>query len=90
MTYRQHGHVGPDDNVLGLHTDIRSKEEIAAWLEKDPIARFERYLLENKIMTDGELKILMSNVESEVEKAHKEAVKNSMPLEEEVLNYVFR
>jgi len=90
LTYRQHGHVGPDDNVLGLHTDIRSKEEIAAWLEKDPIARFKKYLLENNITTDGELKILMSNVESEVEKAHNEAVKNSMPLEEEVLNYVFR
>lgn len=90
MTYRQHGHVGPDDKILGMHTDIRSKDEIAAWLEKDPIVLFEQYLLKNNIMTDEELKMLMDIIKSEVEEALKEAVNNSMPSEEEVLKYVFR
>ena len=42
LTYRFRGHVGPDDNIQGSHTDIRPKEEIAAWLRKDPIMNFER------------------------------------------------
>ena len=37
LTYRFRGHVGPDDNIQGSHTDIRPKEEIADWLKKDPI-----------------------------------------------------
>ena len=27
MTYRLRGHVGPDDNIQGSHTDIRPEEE---------------------------------------------------------------
>jgi len=44
LTYRMRGHVGPDDNIQGCHTDIRQAEEIAAWRERDPIAKFEKYL----------------------------------------------
>lgn len=73
-----------------MHTDIRSKDEIEAWLKNDPIVLFERYLLKNNIMTDEELKILMDIIKSEVEEALKKAVNNSMPSEEEVLKYVFR
>lgn len=43
MTYRFRGHVGPDDNIQGSHTDIRPKEEIAVWMENDPIKKFESY-----------------------------------------------
>ena len=41
-TYRFRGHVGPDDNIQGSHTDIRPKSEIAQWLERDPITLFEQ------------------------------------------------
>ena len=37
MTYRFRGHVGPDDNIQGSHTDIRPKDEIEPWMDKDPI-----------------------------------------------------
>ncbi len=40
MTYRLRGHVGPDDNIQGFHTDIRPKDEIAMWQQKDPIMKF--------------------------------------------------
>ena len=40
LTYRFRGHVGPDDNIQGSHTDIRPKEEIEAWLKKDPLTAF--------------------------------------------------
>jgi TPP-dependent pyruvate/acetoin dehydrogenase alpha subunit len=55
LTYRLRGHVGPDDNIQGSHTDIRLKEEIEAWRKKDPIKRFERYLHENGVMDEEEI-----------------------------------
>lgn len=90
LTYRQHGHVGPDDNILGMHTDIRSKEEIAAWLEKDPIANFERYLVKNNIMSNQELTTLKVEVQGDVEKAYRDAVESPMPEGKGVLDYVFK
>ena len=33
-TYRLRGHVGPDDNIQGSHTDIRPEEEIIECLKK--------------------------------------------------------
>lgn len=50
LTYRFRGHVGPDDNIQGSHTDIRPKEEIESRLQKDPIKRLEEYLLSNRLM----------------------------------------
>jgi len=37
LTYRFRGHVGPDDNIQGDHTDIRPRSEVESWLQKDPI-----------------------------------------------------
>ena len=34
QTYRLRGHVGPDDNIQGVHTDIRPKEEEGGGGEK--------------------------------------------------------
>ncbi len=44
-TYRWLGHSKSDANVY------RTKEEIAAWKEKDPIKWHRNYLLENGIFT---------------------------------------
>ena len=50
LTYRFRGHVGPDDNIQGTHTDIRPKKEVEEWLEKDPIKNLERYLKDNDLL----------------------------------------
>lgn len=55
LTYRFRGHVGPDDAIQGLHTDIRPPAELKRWLKKDPITRFERYLGSKKLMTPSAL-----------------------------------
>ena len=55
LTYRLRGHVGPDDNIQGSHTDIRQKDEVEFWRGKDPIRRFEDYLLVNGIAEQKEL-----------------------------------
>ena len=89
MTYRLRGHVGPDDNVQGLHTDIRSKEEVALWRGKDPIERFERYLTEHRIVDKNRLLAIKKEAEVEVREANAFAANSAGPRPEELTKYVF-
>ncbi len=90
LTYRMHGHVGPDDNVQGTHTDIRPKEEIESWRRKDPLKRLESHLLKNKISTPDELEDIEARVQKEVSDAHAFAKASPYPNHEELNHYVFR
>ncbi|MEI6766187.1 MAG: thiamine pyrophosphate-dependent dehydrogenase E1 component subunit alpha [Bacteroidota bacterium] len=90
FTYRLRGHVGPDDNIQGSHTDIRPKEEVEAWIKKDPIIRFEKHLLQENILTEVEIKTIHASVEEEVRKANEFALASVKPPKEEVCRYVFR
>ena len=89
MTYRFRGHVGPDDNIQGSHTDIRPKEEIAMWMAKDPIKRFEQYLMENRLMDEDRLHVIKDEVTAEVIEAQDFAKRSSRPGKEELTKYVF-
>lgn len=90
MTYRLRGHVGADDNIQGTHTDIRPKEEIAKWRKKDPIRKFEQYLLRNKILAKGNRETLRKETEAEVNDAYVFAKKSSYPKKGELTKYVFK
>jgi len=63
LTYRFRGHVGPDDNIQGSHTDIRPKEEVEEWLRRDPILLFEEYLLDNKLFDIAALENIRKEAE---------------------------
>ncbi len=89
LTYRYRGHVGPDDNIQGLHTDIRPPEELAQWLANDPIKKFERYLLERHLMNEQELQCIKNDVEKEVQEARIYAENSPRPKPQEVKNDVF-
>ena len=89
MTYRFRGHVGPDDNIQGGHTDIRPKDEIEAWLQKDPIMRFERYLLEQQLINEDRILAIREEVASEISEALNYAIKCPSPRREDLLKYVF-
>lgn len=89
LTYRFRGHVGPDDNIQGSHTDIRPKQEVEEWRKKDPIIRFEKYLLENNVLSSDELEEIRKEVEKEVEEAHLFAKNSPYPHESELEKYVF-
>jgi len=89
MTYRYRGHVGPDDNIQGTHTDIRPPEELAKWLANDPIKRFEKYLLEQNVISEKDLQAVKHKIEKEVEEARIYAVNSPSPKPEGVSNYVF-
>ena len=90
ITYRMRGHVGADDNIQGTHTDIRPKEEIERWRKKDPIRRFETFLIKHKIFPKETLERIDREVEKEVEEAHQFAKESVYPSPQEVMKYVFK
>ncbi len=69
MTYRLRGHVGPDDNIQGTHTDIRSEEEVEEWRKKDPIKKMKHYLLDNNLMNKSVLEEIEAQIEMEIAEA---------------------
>jgi pyruvate dehydrogenase E1 component alpha subunit len=89
MTYRFRGHVGPDDNIQGSHTDIRPKEEIAVWMENDPIKKLEKYLQQNQIINSDRLQRIKDEVAAEVLEAQDFAKNSPIPGREELTKYVF-
>jgi len=89
LTYRMRGHVGPDDNVHGNHTDIRPKEEIESWRIKDPIKRFEHYLIKNRLFEKHELDAIEKSAAEEIFDAHTFAANSSYPEQKGVGYYVF-
>lgn len=90
LTYRFWGHVGPDDNIQGTHTDIRPTEEVESWLRKDPIKQFEEYLLSNKLVEEQTLRNIRCEVEVEVVEAHRFAKNSAYPEGNALACYVFK
>jgi pyruvate dehydrogenase E1 component alpha subunit len=90
LTYRMHGHVGPDDNVQGTHTDIRPDKEIEQWRKKDPISRLEKLLLRKKVLSPAGLARIKQQVEQEVADAHEFARQSPYPNKEDLSKYVFK
>jgi len=90
LTYRFRGHVGPDDNIQGTHKDIRPKEELEKWLQKDPINKFESYLTDNELIDKHGLDEIRKEVEREVADAHLFAKNSPHPEEGDLTKYVFK
>ena len=90
LTYRQRGHVGPDDNIQGTHTDIRPSEEIATWKKKDPINLYTKSLIENDIMTQLDIDGIKQEIERSLKEIYSMIDKSIYLKEEELLNYVFK
>jgi len=90
LTYRQRGHVGPDDNIQGEHKDIRPQKEIDAWLDKDPIKRFEDYLKSEAMFDDSFFEKIKTEIYTEVENALEYAKSSPYPKEGELTHYVFK
>ncbi len=89
-TYRLRGHVGPDDNIQGTHTDIRPEEEILRWKKKDPIVRFRDQILSVEMAEEIELENIKSDIEAAISKAYQFAHSNPYPDENELMKYVFK
>ncbi|MDR1565680.1 MAG: thiamine pyrophosphate-dependent dehydrogenase E1 component subunit alpha [Treponema sp.] len=72
-TYRWKGHWTGDPEVY------RTREEVAAWMEKCPIKRFKAYLLENKIAAEEELEVIDRRSGDEVAEAAAFALSSPEP-----------
>jgi pyruvate dehydrogenase E1 component alpha subunit len=77
-TYRQRGHFEGDP---GTYKPVAEQE---AWLKKDPIPRMEKYLLENNIINEEELKSIQLDMDKELEDAVKFANDSPYPSSESI------
>ncbi|MDZ5696539.1 thiamine pyrophosphate-dependent dehydrogenase E1 component subunit alpha [Chelativorans sp. M5D2P16] len=83
MTYRWRGHSKSDRNRY------RTKEEIAAWTERDPIPRMAELLISNKIVTAEEVEALEAEAEDTIKQAIEFANASPAPKVEEAARYVY-
>lgn len=90
LTYRLRGHVGPDDNIHGTHTDIRPLAEIEKWQKKDPIKKLENFLIKDKILNKKEIQDIKKNIEKQICDAHKFAEQSICPIVKDLKKYVFK
>lgn len=74
-TYRWRGHYEGEPETY------RAKEEIKEWKskDKDPIARFEKYLSENNMASDEEYKAIKGSIGIEVAEALEFALNSKFP-----------
>jgi len=82
-TYRFLGHGASD------HRSYRTREEEEEWRKKGPIVRFKRRLIEDKIITEGEIEIMEQEVKKEVEEAVEYALSSPEPNPKDVEKYLY-
>ncbi|HLI88963.1 MAG TPA: thiamine pyrophosphate-dependent dehydrogenase E1 component subunit alpha [Ktedonobacteraceae bacterium] len=82
-TYRHRGHYEGD---MGYY---RPPEEVAFWMEADPIVNFRRRLIADGICSDEELHALQQDVEQQLDEAIEFAKASAHPDPEEALEHVF-
>jgi len=82
-TYRHKGHSRVDP------ARYRPKEEVEAWLAKDPIRRFKECLLQTKTLTEAEIANIEREASAKIEEAVKFAMESPFPAPEEALEDVY-
>jgi pyruvate dehydrogenase E1 component alpha subunit len=82
-TYRHRGHFEGDPCVY------RNKAELDDWLERDPIPRFEKKLIEMKILSEEKAEEIKAQIQSEVAEAVRFAEDSSLPDASELLTDVY-
>lgn len=89
-TYRLRGHVGPDDNIQGTHTDIRSPDEIEEWKRRDPIVTYRNRLQDEYGIEASVLDSIDAAALNEVNEALVRAYASKRPALEDHHNAVFK
>ncbi len=82
-TYRHRGHFEGDPCVY------RNKKELDEWLEKDPIPRFEKKLIEMKVLTNEKADEVKARLRNEVAEAERFAEASPLPDVSELLTDVY-
>lgn len=83
LTYRFRGHSLADPD------ELRSKAEKEAWLARDPIKRFEAYLVEHNLFGEGTLKEVRDRIQTTIDDALTFAEESPEPNPEDLYKYIF-
>ena len=83
-TYRMTAHSSDDDDRR-----YREREEIEQWRQKDPIVRFEKYLMENGVLDEAERDEISERIKAEVAEASQYAEDAPFADPEDVLSGVY-
>src|SRR5690554_265761 len=83
ITYRFLGHSTSDPGKY------RTKDEVDEWKKKDPIPRFEKYLLDNKFATEKDIEAVVKSSEDAVEESVKFALSSPEPTLESAFEDIF-
>ncbi|SEL62602.1 pyruvate dehydrogenase E1 component alpha subunit [Maribacter orientalis] len=82
-TYRYLGHFQGDPELY------RPKDEVSKLRAKDPIERLKKYLLEETLASEEDLRVLDQEIMKEVDNAYEFAINSAYPEPEEALEDVF-
>lgn len=83
LTYRFRGHSLADPD------ELRSKAEKEEWLARDPIKRFEAYLLEHNLADEGGLKSIRDRIQGNIDDALTFAEESPEPSPDDLYKYIF-
>ena len=86
-TYRLRDHHGTGS---GIEVGYRTQEEVDEWAAKCPVRNFERFLVEQNIMTASEIEEFAAAIDREVEETFKSAQASPLPDEDNVLEYLYQ
>lgn len=70
VTYRMSVHTTADDP-----SKYRSEDEVKKWEKRDPIPRFQKYLMDKDLLSQDEIEKLEDKIKEEVKNSWKEAEK---------------
>ena len=82
-TYRWRGHSEGDPMLY------RTKEEIAEWMKKDPLKRFEQVLQGRELLTQDDIQRIQTEADAEVAEAQKFTEESPDPLPEDAFNAIY-
>jgi len=83
LTYRFRGHSLADPD------ELRSAEEKEAWFSRDPIKRFENYMLENNVASEADFKEIQQKVQATVNESVEFAESSPEPDPSELRRFIF-
>lgn len=79
-TYRFHGHYEGDPG-----TDYRTNQEVKRWIQKDPVKKMKKYLLNKDMVDEKKLSQIEDSIKTEIEEAAIFALASSYPQPDDAL-----
>lgn len=83
VTYRYLGHSKSDKQVY------RTKEEVKEWMERDPIPRYQNWLINHGYLGEAEGQALKEKAETEIQNAIEYALVQPEPAVSDLTKYVY-